>query len=99
MTPRKSKKGARKSKGNSVDYFSLSRTLAASYVFVIPLFALYQGGLMWFKHARNGTESIWGELFYRLDWVGGTVVNLAVLGLLMMAIHRTRNKRKDLPGM
>ena len=98
MTAKRSKK-AKKSKGQSVDYFTLSRTLAASYVFVIPLFALYQTGLIWFEEARNGTASIFGELFYRINWIGGVSINFAVLGLLLLAIHRTRGRRQELPGM
>ena len=86
-------------KGKSVDYFTLSRTLAASYVFVVPLFALYQAGLMSPWKVRNGTEFVFRELFHRLDWIGGTVLNLVILGLLLLAIHRTRERRQDLPGM
>lgn len=92
-------KKPRGKKRKSVDYFTLSRTLAASYVFIVPLFALYQAGLINYDEARNGTESIWSELFFRLNWVGGVVLNLAMLGLLLLAIHRTREKRQDLPGM
>ena len=95
MSPNRPRKNTRK----QVDYFTLSRTLAASYVFVVPLFALYQGGLLVFAEARNGTESIWLELFYKFNWIGGLALNLAVLGLLLMAIHRTREQREHLPGM
>jgi len=95
VSPKRPRKNARK----QVDYFTLSRTLAASYVFVVPLFALYQAGLVFFADARNGTESIWRELFYRFNWIGGLVLNLGVLGLLLLAIHRTREQREHLPGM
>lgn len=98
MTAKRSKKG-KKSKGQSVDYLTLSRTLAASYVFVLPLFLLYQAGLMKFEDARNGTEWIFAELFSRIEWIGSVSVNFAILGLLLIAIHRTRERRPDLPGM
>ena len=94
-----SPKSPRKTRRKPTDYFTLSRTLAASYVFVVPLFVAYQAGLIFFEEARNGTESIWRELFYRLNWVGGLALNLSLLGMLLMAIHRTREQRKDLPGM
>jgi hypothetical protein len=93
-----SKASSKKPRGG-VDYFALSRTPAASYLFIVPLFALYQAGIVFFPSARNGTETIYREMFHRFHWVGAIVVNLVVLGLLFLAIHHTRERRKELPGM
>jgi len=81
------------------DYFVVSRTLAASYVFVVPLLALHEAGLLFNRGARNATATIYEELFHRLDWVGQVVLNLIFLALLCFAIYRTRDKRRHLPGM
>lgn len=88
MTPRK-----------SPDYFAVSRTLAASYVFIMPLLALHEAGLIAHSEAHTGTATIYEELFHRLEWVGQVVLNLVILALLCFAIYRTRDKRRHLPGM
>jgi len=81
------------------DYFAVSRTLAASYVFVVPLLALHEAGLIANPDSRNGSATIYEELFHRLDWVGQVVLNFVFLALLCFAIFRTRDKRRHLPGM
>ena len=103
-TAAKKKKAKKKSPGigsppRGINYFTLSRTLAASYVFVVPLFAIYQAGVLRYPSARNGTETIYRQLFHRANWIGAIAFNLAVLGLLIFAIMRTRNERRHLPGM
>jgi membrane protease YdiL (CAAX protease family) len=81
------------------DYFAVSRTLAASYVFIVPLLALHEAGLVANPGTRNGTATIYEELFYRLEWVGQVALNFGILALLCFAIYRTRDKRRHLPGM
>jgi len=81
------------------DYFAVSRTLAASWVFIVPLLALHEAGLLANPNSRNATETIYDELFRRLDWVGQVVLNFVFLALLCFAIYRTRDKRRHLPGM
>ena len=88
MTPRK-----------TPDYFVVSRTLAASYVFIVPLLVLHEAGLMTNPGARNGTAPIYAELFHRLEWVGQVALNFGLLALLCFAIYRTRAERRHLPGM
>ncbi len=87
--------------GNSrwARYFSLSRTLTASYVFVVPILAAHQAGLVKYENARNGTMPIYDELFDKVNWAGAVVFNMLLLSLLFFAIYRTRDERKHLPGM
>jgi membrane protease YdiL (CAAX protease family) len=80
-------------------YFSLSRTLAASYVFVVPILVGHQAGLMEYPDAGNGTTPIYAELFDKVNWVGAAVFNLVLLSLLCFAIYRTRDERKRLSSM
>ena len=81
------------------DYVAVSRPLAASYVFIVPLLALHEAGLLAYPAARNGTATIYEELFPRLEWVGQVALNFGILALLCFAIYRTRDKRRHLPGM
>jgi hypothetical protein len=80
-------------------YFRLSRTLAASYVFVVPILVAHQAGLIKYPDARNGTTPIYDELFDKVNWAGAVVLNLLLLSLLFFAIYRTRDERKRLPSM
>lgn len=80
-------------------YYELSRTLAASYVFIIPFFAVYQAALFFDDRVRSGTAPIFRELFERLDRVGLLAINLALLGALLLAIWRTRKRRQHVPGL
>ena len=89
----------KKKKSETVGYFDASRRLAASYVFVAPLFAVYQVGLVLDEGVRNGTAPILRELFHRFQHFGLLVVNLAMLGFLFLAIWRTRTKRRRVPGL
>ncbi|MEM8883764.1 MAG: CPBP family intramembrane glutamic endopeptidase [Planctomycetota bacterium] len=95
MSPKKK----RKNKKKGPDYFVVSRTLAASYVFIVPLLALHEAGLIFHKGAANGTAVIYGELFARLNWVGAVALNLFLLALLCFAIYRTRSERQHLSGL
>lgn len=80
-------------------YAEASRRLSTSYVFVAPLFALYQFGLLFDPAARNGTDPIFQRLFARFRVFGPLVVDLALLGLLLLAIWRTRAQRLRTPGL
>lgn len=80
-------------------YAAASRRLSTSYVFVAPLFALYQLGLVFDPAARNGTDPIFQRLFARFRVLGPLFVDLVLLGLLMLAIWRTRSKRIRTPGL
>jgi len=96
---RKKKKAGSTKRPRGVNYLSVSRSLRASYVFIVPLFAAYQAGIIKYPSARNGTETIYRQIFYRANWIGAIAFNLLVLALLFFAIHRTRNERRHLPGM
>ncbi|MHC4549660.1 MAG: lysostaphin resistance A-like protein [Planctomycetota bacterium] len=91
----------RKRKGPSrlARYLAASRRLAAAYVFVLPLFALYQIGLAFDEGVRSGTAPVLRELFHRLSHLGLVFLNLGLLGLLFLAIWRTRSKRHRFPGL
>lgn len=80
-------------------YFAASRSLAASYVFITPLFGLYQAGLALDPSIRNGTDPIYRELFHRFGRFGLVFVNCVVLGLLLLAIWRTRADRRRTEGL
>ena len=88
---------ARKSSAKA--YFAASRTLAASYVFVAPLFGLYQLGILFEPGARSGTDPIYQELLHRFHRLGHVIVNLVLLGLLFLAIARTRKERTRISGL
>ena len=81
-------------------YYEASARLSASYVFVAPLFAFYQLGLtLDWRGVRNGTDPIFEEIFSRFRHMGTVAVNLTLLGLLLLAIWRTRAKRIHRPGL
>ena len=80
-------------------YLDASRRLAASVVFVAPLFALYQIGLVFDEGVRTGTAPILREFFHRFNHLGLVALNLALLGLLFLAIWRTRAERLRFPGL
>ena len=76
------------------------RSPRGRYVFVAPLFAFYQLGLTLDRRGvRNGTDPIFEEIFSRFRHMGTVAVNLAMLGLLLLAIWRTRSKRVHRPGL
>ena len=99
--------GKRKKKATKKDgpvsrvgrYVRLSRSLAASYVFIVPLLAAHQVGLMAYPDARNGTTPIYEELFHKVHWIGAVVLNLLLLSMLCFAIFRTRDERRHVRGM
>ena len=80
-------------------YWAASRSLAASYVFVTPLFAVYQVGLFFDEGVRNGLGPILEDLFQRFSHLGLVVLNVFVLGLLLLAIYRSRSRLGDRRGL
>ena len=96
MSRRKKKKKAAKPAGT---YFDVSASLSASYVFVAPLFAVYQLGLALDQGVRNGTDPIFREIFDRFRHFGMVAVNLLLLGFLLIAIGRAQRKRQRKPGL
>jgi hypothetical protein len=90
---------ARKLERRLARYLDASRRLAASVVFVWPLFALYQIGLVFDARVRTGTAPILREFFHRFSHLGLFALNLALLGLLFLAIWRTRSERLRFPGL
>ncbi len=80
-------------------YFTASRTLAASVVFVAPLFALYQVALAADEGVRSGTVPLVRELFHPVSHLGLVAFNLVLLGLLCLAIYRTRAQRRRVKGI
>jgi len=97
--PRKSKPGARRGREKAAGYLESSRGLAASYVFIAPLFAIYQAGLALDASIRNGTDPIFRELLQRFSRFGLVFLNFVVLGLLLLAIWRTRSRRRHRKGL
>ena len=86
------KKAPRRSRAKA--YLEASRTWAASVVFVAPLFALYEVALTADEGVRSGTVPLVRELFHPVSHVGLVAMNLILLGLLCLAIYRTRAKRR-----
>jgi len=80
-------------------YWETSRRLAASYVFVAPLVALYQLGVAFDARARNGADPIFREIFDRFSHLGFVFLNVVLLGLLFIAIWHTRSKRFTVRGL
>ncbi|MHC4931279.1 MAG: CPBP family glutamic-type intramembrane protease [Planctomycetota bacterium] len=80
-------------------YFDASRRLAAAYVFVAPLVAAYELGVAIDPEARNGADPIFRELFHLFGQLGVIFLNLALLGLLFLAIWRTKAERIRIPGL
>lgn len=80
-------------------YLEASRTLAASIVFIAPLFALYEVALAADEGVRSGTVPLVRELFHPMSHLGLVGLNLALLGLLCLAIYRTRHRRRRVEGL
>ncbi len=87
------KKQAKRKATTRSRYFAASRRLAASYVFIAPLFALYQGALAIDQRVRNGVEPVLAELVAPLREYGLVFVNCLVLGFLLVAIARMKKDR------
>ncbi len=80
-------------------YLEASRTLAASFVFVAPLFALYEVALAADDGVRSATVPLVRELFHPVSHLGLVAFNLVLLGLLCLAIYRTRALRRRVTGI
>ncbi len=80
-------------------YTDTSRSLSASLLFMVPLFAIYQIGLLLDDSVRNGTDPVFRELFDRARHMGMLVTNLVLLGLLLIAVGKTKTKRRHVPGL
>jgi hypothetical protein len=86
-------------KGAAAGYFAASRSLAASFVFVTPLLALYEVALAADEGVRTGAVSLVHELFAPVGHWGLLALNLLLLGFLCLAIWWTRARRRRVPGM
>jgi hypothetical protein len=92
---------ARPQKGRRVAaaYLEASRTPAASFVFVAPLFAVFEVALALDPGVRSGTVPLVREIFDPVSHAGLVALNLALLGLLFLAIWRTRAQRRRVTGL
>lgn len=90
---------AKKQEKRLARYLDASRRLAASVVFVAPLFGIYQIGLLIDEGVRTGTAPILREFFHHFSHLGLVALNLALLGLLCLAIWRTRAERLRFRGL
>lgn len=80
-------------------YVEASRTLAASVVFIAPLFALFEVALAADEGVRSGTVPLVSELFHPVSHVGLVAFNVLLLGFLCLAIWWTRANRRRVHGM
>jgi len=80
-------------------YVEASRTPAASFVFVAPLLVLFEVALAADPGVRSGTVPLVHELFHPVSHLGLVAMNLVLLGLLCLAIWRTRAQRRRVPGL
>jgi hypothetical protein len=80
-------------------YLDASRTPAASFVFVAPLLALFEVALAADPGVRSGTVPLVHEIFHPISHLGLVAFNLVVLGLLCLAIWRTRERRRRVAGL
>jgi hypothetical protein len=80
-------------------YVEASRTPAASFVFITPLLALFEVALAADPGVRSGTVPLVREVFHPLSHAGLVALNLVLLGLLCIAIWRTRAQRRRVTGL
>jgi len=80
-------------------YRDASRTIAASFVFVAPLVAIYEVGVLLDERARNGADPIFRALFSRFTHLGVLFFNFFLLGVLFLAIWYTKSRRIRVPGL
>jgi hypothetical protein len=90
---------ARPKEAKTAAYLAASRTLAASFVFIAPLFALYEVALAADEGVRAGTAPLLRELFDPVSHLGLVALNLVLLGLLCLAIWRTSAQRRRVNGL
>lgn len=89
----------KKKQSEALRYFLASKGVAASYIFVAPLLVIYQIGITVEPAARSGADYLFGDLFDRFGQLGMVVLNLVLLGLLFLAIWRTKSRRVHLRGL
>jgi hypothetical protein len=80
-------------------YLAATRRLASSYIFVVPLVVLYEVGIALDPRARSGADAIFDDLFGRFSHLHLLAINFALLGLLFLAIWRTRGQRIRVRGL
>jgi len=90
---------APRKKSTVATYLEASRTPAASFVFIAPVFALFEVALAADPGVRSGTVPLVHELFHPVSHAGLVALNLLLLGLLCLAIYRTRARRRRVPGL
>lgn len=80
-------------------YLEASCTLAASYVFVAPLVAVYELGVTLDPQSRNGADPLFREIFGHFSHLGMIVLNMLLLAGLFFAIGHTRSRRIKVRGL
>ena len=80
-------------------YAELSRTFAASFVFIAPLIVVYHIGLLAYPGAQNGVQPVFEQFFSRFAHLGPAFFSFLMLGLLCFAIWATRNRQPRQPWL
>ncbi|MEE8104598.1 MAG: CPBP family intramembrane glutamic endopeptidase [Planctomycetota bacterium] len=88
-----------KNRPKKANYWRASRSLAVSYVFIVPLLALYEIGVLFQPEVRNGTDPILRGLFDRFGSAGMLSLELCYLVLLLVSIARARQVRVGRPDI
>ncbi len=82
------------------NYWKASRDPAVSYIFLIPLLAIYEIGVLFVPSALNGAGFIFKRLFtdFTPRW-GVLILNLICLALLFFSMGRATEMRKGRPAI
>ncbi len=82
------------------NYWIASRDPAVSYIFLIPLLAIYEIGVLFVPSALNGAGFIFKRLFtdFTPRW-GVLILNLIFLALLFFSLSRATEVRKGRPAI
>ncbi|MFQ5845210.1 MAG: type II CAAX prenyl endopeptidase Rce1 family protein [Planctomycetota bacterium] len=80
-------------------YWRASRHAAVSYVFLIPLLAIYELGVLLDASALNGADYMFKSFFQVFGQWGIVIMNLLFLALLFFSLPQAVKVRRGRPGI
>ncbi|MCZ6572376.1 MAG: CPBP family glutamic-type intramembrane protease [Planctomycetota bacterium] len=81
------------------NYWKASRDPAVSYIFLIPLLAIYEIGVFFVPSALNGADYMFKSFFTVFGQWGILILNLIFLALLFFSMGRATEMRKGRPAI